>query len=427
MTSTEQQLALGVKMQPRYHNLQVAFKEPTATTNSPSNTFHDSHDLGAALSMASEKLTELVDFLQLDSAQPDSNSTCTVTDPPISAETPCPHPSPAITFDKLPNEIRNMIWEATLEAEFHDRFVVVDKLDKTVIPFQPTAVSPLLGVNRESRSYALHALPQTVPIRRIDSSVPCPNELPSPDDLPSPSSNKVTPVPDGPACGVLRYSLERDTFIHGPRYTMIREITPEMLSHFMVGLGESSAPKMRREPLYLRYISAPLPSLDEAKHVIGWRPLYPPPPPWCWLISVLSLGPVSEPQTPEEKEREEKFPLLARECLCRRRRRGDPFSFLGLPARRCYCEQQVPADAVEEELPSPFRNCPCRLRRRRRREGVAVAPPPPPPPPPPPTVPRYCYCVSMPDDEPLLAEWLVMMSTVGMPWLRMLQREAMQL
>ncbi|KAI1634486.1 hypothetical protein F4809DRAFT_618300 [Biscogniauxia mediterranea] len=427
---------IEVKMQPRHHNLQLASKKPTATTNSPSNTFCDPQDLGAALSTASEKLTELVEFLQLDSTQPDNNSTCTITDPPTSAENPCPRPSPAITFDTLPNEIRNMIWETALEAEFHDRFVVIDKLDKTVIPFQPTAVSPLLGVNRESRSYALHALPQTIPIRRIDSWVPDPEDLPSPsctargqltlDDC-RPSSN-ITPVADGPACGVFRYSLERDTFIHGPRYTTICQIKPEMLSRDMVGHGgeagprgqhgESSAAKMRREPLYLRYISAPLPSLDEAKHVIGWRPLYPPLPQSWWDRWLCYPQLNSKPQTQEEREEEQEkwtkfWPLLSRECLCRGPRSSRRVTSWDLLARHCYCASMP----VDEELPLLPRDCLCRGRGRRSRE-VAVPRDP---------VSGYCYCVTMPADEELLAEWLVMMSTVGMPWLRMLHREAAQL
>ncbi|KAI1504892.1 hypothetical protein F5X99DRAFT_431946 [Biscogniauxia marginata] len=211
---------------------------------------------------------------------------------------------PIVGFNSLPGEIRNQIWHLVLEAEQHDRFIIVDTCIRKIMPLQITAVSPLLSLNRETRSLALEAYPETIAIKKIDRW-----ELHDHIITATPRSGSI-PASYGPDCGVFRYNLERDKFICGMRYAELDDSEKLKWQNYMRELKQEYKiraeicqkrrvkldPKYRESmestiranvPLYYRYTSARLPQhntrdLPQAQNVIGMQ---------MWWITPLDPEP----------------------------------------------------------------------------------------------------------------------------------------
>ncbi|KAK8094968.1 hypothetical protein PG997_001653 [Apiospora hydei] len=58
-------------------------------------------------------------------------------------------------FNKLPPELRHMVWNEALLEEVESRFVLVHRVSMKVLPHKKTNKSAILAANQESRGRAL--------------------------------------------------------------------------------------------------------------------------------------------------------------------------------------------------------------------------------------------------------------------------------
>ncbi len=108
-------------------------------------------------------------------------------------------------FGKLPEPIREKIWDFAILQETNDRFVVMDVYQRRIMPTK-NLVPKFMSVSKESKTQALKFYMVTLPVYLVD--------LKSYRRRPFPRSN----LPLLRHVGVVYLQPRYDTFIYGPRY-----------------------------------------------------------------------------------------------------------------------------------------------------------------------------------------------------------------
>ncbi|KAI2616143.1 hypothetical protein GGS26DRAFT_597045 [Hypomontagnella submonticulosa] len=75
---------------------------------------------------------------------------------------------PSFPFNKLPPELRSIVWNEALLQESSERLVLLDLQPPVIFPFKSLA-SPLLSVNTESRYYAVRFYDFTLPVYSLEN------------------------------------------------------------------------------------------------------------------------------------------------------------------------------------------------------------------------------------------------------------------
>ncbi|KAI0834327.1 hypothetical protein F5Y06DRAFT_306777 [Hypoxylon sp. FL0890] len=117
------------------------------------------------------------------------------------------HTTASFPFDKLPVEIRLLMWEEALLEESSGRLIILDHSTHRVLPFK-SLVSPMLTINKESRSCALNFFT----IKLTVCKLPGPNH-PTINVKGSFDFNEVNEAPNSKKR--LYLSSQHDTFIAG--------------------------------------------------------------------------------------------------------------------------------------------------------------------------------------------------------------------